>query len=428
MKKSLLLFILTLGLGANAQNHPAKANESKEIHVIMGEAADSSKIYKAFVDNSPKRFNIPGAPRFAVVGKDEKFYFGIGGLVKTTVSFDFPNPINSGMYFTPANIPMSGQPGNGGLVQFNAQQSSLFFNFVAMPGTDNSIGAYINFDLCGNNYTPFLQYAYLTWRGFIVGYNTTLFLDGAASAPTIDKEGPNATTYTINPLVDYAHTFKNGITLAIGAEIGPESFTTTSQTANVNQRIPDIPAYIQYNFNNNPNAYIRFSGLLRNMQYRDEVKDKNGNITGYGIKTSGILPASDKFIAYFQLGYGKGITSYFEDMAGLGLDLAPDPQNAGQLEAVEAWGGYIGLQYNFTKKCYTSATYSHTRNYAKKYDDGSTPWSQQYRYGQYLAANVFYNITSQLTWGIEWDWGRRMNMDGYSRHDNRIQTMLQFSF
>ncbi|MCH5318957.1 MAG: hypothetical protein J1E38_04545 [Paramuribaculum sp.] len=428
MKKTLLFLTILTGMGLNAQNHPAKANESKEIHIVMGNAADSTKVYDAFVENAPKRFNIPGAPRFAIVGKDEKFYFGIGGLAKATVSFDFPNPINSGQYFTTANIPMHGAPGNGGLFQINAQQSSLFFNFVAFPGSKNRLGAYINFDLCGNNYTPFLQYAYLTWRDFIVGYNTTLFLDGAASAPTIDKEGPNATTYAINPLVDYAHKFKNGITLAVGAEIGPESFTTTSKTASVNQRIPDIPAYIQYNFKGNPNSYVRFSAILRNMQYRDDVKDKNGNVTGWGIKASGILPASNKFIAYFQMGYGKGITSYFEDMAGLGLDLTPDPSVSGKLEAVKAWGGYIGLQYNFSKKCYSSVTYSQTRNYANGYSDGSTPWDSQYKYGQYLAANVFYNITSQLTWGAEWDWGRRVDMNGLSRHDNRLQTMLQFTF
>ena len=88
----------------------------------------------------------------------------------------------------------------------------------------------------------------------------------------------------------------------------------------------------------------------------------------------------------------------------------------------------LGLQYTFSPKVFASATYSHARAYAGRYDGGSTPWNEQYSYAQYVSANVFYTILPGLQCGMEYLYGRRVDMDGVSRHDNRINTMLQFSF
>ncbi|MCH5223011.1 MAG: porin [Muribaculaceae bacterium] len=432
MNKAIFLTILAgvANIGF-AQNHPAKSNESQEIHTIGFTPADSAAVYKAFVENAPKRFQIAGAPRFAIIGKDEKFYLGIGGTAKGVVGFDFPNPISNEVYFTTSSIPMSQAAGNGGHFWINGQQTNVYLNAVALPGTDNQLGFYFNFDLCGNNYSPVIQYAYLTYRGFLVGYNTSLFYDGNACGPGIDKEGPNSLTWALNSVVDYTHAFKNGITLAIGAEIGTYSYTTNKYTQQVSQRLPDIPAYIQYNFNNNPNSYVRFSALARFLQYRNLEVDKNKTVGGWGIKASGTVPIGQKWQTYFQLGYGKGITGYFEDLNGMNLDLTPNPTIDGKLNAVPSWGGYFGLQYNWNSNWYSSVCYSHLRNYAKKYSSADSPtvdWSSQYRYAQYMALNTFYNINAMLTWGIEWDWGRRADMNGLSKHDNRIQSMLQFNF
>lgn len=431
MKKSFILLFSALSISCFAQNHPAKINESQEIHTLGFTPADSAAVYRAFVENAPKRFQISGAPRFAIIGKNEKFYLGIGGTLKGVVGFDFPNPISSPVYFTTSSIPMNPVKGNGGHFWINAQQSNLFFNVVALPGTDNQLGFYFNFDLCNNNYAPNVQYAYLTYRGFILGYNTSLFYDGNACGPGIDKEGPNSLTWALNSVLDYTHSFSNGISLAIGAEVGTYSYTTNKYTEQVSQRLPDIPAYIQYNFNNNPNAYVRFSAMARFLQYRDLTLSKNETVGGWGVKASGTFPMGSKWQAYYQAGYGEGITGYFEDLNGMNLDLTPNPAVDGKLNAVPSWGGYFGLQYNFTDNCYSSVCYSHLRNYAKDYSSADSPtlsWDSQYRYAQYMALNLFYNINSQLTWGIEWDWGRRVNMDGLSRHDNRLQTMLQFNF
>lgn len=205
------------------------------------------------------------------------------------------------------------------------------------------------------------------------------------------------------------------------------------------QRIPDIPAYIQYTSKTNSNNSIRLAVIGRDLNYYDMTGRKVRNVWGGGLTLSGTLEVLPNLIAYYQAGYGKGITGYFQDQQTLGLDLTPDPNDPSRMVANKAWGAYIGLQYNWTPKCYSAVLYSQTRNYAEKYDystfatgngnnDFQTKWGDHYKYGQYLAVNVFYNISSMFSWGLEWDWGRRVNHDGLSRHDNRIQTMLQLTF
>lgn len=441
-KTALLIGLMTATMGALAQQvHPARQDDNHHM-ILVGEttAVDTAAIYRAFLENAPKMYNIPGAPRFAIIGNQEKFYLGIGGAVKTTLSYDFSNPISSPTYFEPADIPMgptANPRGNGGQFAISAQQTQFYFNAVAFPQSKYKVGIYINFDLCTSNYSPNLQYAYLTFCGFTAGANYSLFLNTNAAAPTVDKENANALTYAMNQVLQYQHTFKNNITLAIGAEIGPKSFTNAPQAYSVNQRVPDIPAYIQYTSKSNPNNSIRFSVIGRDLQYFNMNKGKVDNVWGGGVKVSGTLGIIPNLIAYYQAGYGKGITGYFQDMQTLGLDLTPDPVDNGKMIANKAWGAYLGLQYNWSPKCYSAVLYSQTRNYAKKFDavgttsgtdDFSTSWGDQYKYGQYFAANVFYNISSQFSWGLEWDWGRRVNHDGLSRHDNRIQTMLQLTF
>lgn len=65
--------------------------------------------------------------------------------------------------------------------------------------------------------------------------------------------------------------------------------------------------------------------------------------------------------------------------------------------------------------------------YPDRYYGGSTPWNEQYKYAQYGVANVIWNITSRISAGIEYIYGRRVDMNGLSRHDNRLQTMFQIT-
>ena len=434
--KNLTRFMLLLpavGIvpAAYGQNHPLTPvrQEVTVINSCGGSEVDTLRvsIYEIFAENAPKSFKVPGAPRFAIEGKNRQFYFGIGGTAKATLSYDWGNPIDNAYDFTTSAIPAQTRKGDGGLTQFSVATSSLFFNFVAMPGDKNQIGAYFNFNFTGNgnNYGFNLYYAYLKYRGLTVGYDFSLFSDTAAIPPSIDNEGPCALTAIPKGVIDYRYQIDRHWSVAIGAELPILSATVGDKTYTVSQRVPDIPAYVQYSWGGGK-SWIRVSGILRNMQYHDVKADRNRDVVGWGVKTSGSASLSPFVTAYWQGAYGRGITSYFQDLYEGGLDMVPGAD--GRLRAVKAWGGYLGLQYNISPKVFATTTYSHLRNYAPRYEGGEVAWGSQYRYAQYALANVIWNITPQISTGLEYIYGRRVDMSGVSRHDNRIQTMLQFSF
>lgn len=51
-----------------------------------------------------------------------------------------------------------------------------------------------------------------------------------------------------------------------------------------------------------------------------------------------------------------------------------------------------------------------------------------YKYGLYGTANIFWNITPRCQTGVEYNFGKRQNMDREHRWVNRVSMMAQFSF
>lgn len=425
----LALLLAFAPAAAYAQSHPSHKDERPQ-HLMFEGDADS--VGRTLKENAPAHYNIPGLPRFAIFGKEGKFYLGIGGAVKATASYDFGNPVSNPNEFATSAIPMDIAPGNGARFRASAQQSSIFVNFVALPGNDNQIGAFVSMNFIGDNYTPSLQQAYLTYRGIKAGYSYGLFCDLAAGVPTIDYEGPNSFTSIPNAVIDYERSFgpKKEWKFGVGLELPQNSYTLTSNTASVSQRLPDIPAYIQYSWAKG-SGWLRLAAMVRNLYYRDLGAGSNVDKVGWGINLSGSTPVAGGLTAFWQAVYGKGISSYFQDLNGAGMDLLPDPHNSGVLNTVKSWGGYLGLQYTFSPKVFCSATYSHVRTYVPRYGDqasSASGWDAQYKYAQYAVANIFWNITPILQTGLEYIYGRRVGYSGAQAHDNRIQTMLQLSF
>lgn len=77
---------------------------------------------------------------------------------------------------------------------------------------------------------------------------------------------------------------------------------------------------------------------------------------------------------------------------------------------------------------FATASYSHVRTYADSFSGGSTPFGEQYKYAQYVVANLFWTPNSLLQTGIEYLYGRRVDYGGARGHDNRIQAMIALNF
>ena len=442
--------------------------EEKDYVFLFGNVHRDTAVLRVLIQNAPDYFNAPDMPRFAIIGKERKFYLGIGGYAKASISYDFANPVTNPLCFVTSSIPMEEIPGNGTLVQMNAGASNLFFNFIALPHTKNQIGAYINFDFSGNNanYGFSLKSAYLTYKGFTLGFKPSLFTDGAACAPTVDQQGPNAMTFLFNTVLNYQYAFNSHWKVGVGLEMPVVNATYNNYSYQVNQRVPDIPFYGQFSYKEGK-AWIRLSGLIRNMYYRNVSEGSTEDVFGYGIKLSGTTPLGRKVKLFYQTVYGKGLGSYIQDLQGLGLDMVPASASGtcgtsgtsgtsgisgtaasasasgtcgfggldnslklGTLESVEALGSYTGLMWQISPKFYTSATFSEVECfYPEAADDGSTAQSvSMYKRSKYFVANMFYNITPSVQAGLEYLWGSRENVDGTTHHDTRLQTAVRVNF
>lgn len=391
---------------------------AQETHFEVVSEEDST--YRHLHENAPHLENVADVPRFTLIGKDRRFYMGLGASINATAGFDFGHPISDPNYFVTSRIPMTIAPGNGGQFKFSAQQSRIYLNILAFPGNENQFGAYAAINFLGENYAPKLHHAYLRYRGLTAGYTYTMFADVSCVPPTIDYEGPNGLPTIIHAMVSYEGKFgpKKEWGYGIALDNPEASYTDAARTATVSQRVPDVPFYLQRSWADG-RGWLRASGIVRNILYRDLVSEKNVDRVGWGVKLSGKSPVYGPLSAYYMGLYGKGIASYIQDLNGAAMDLAPSRENPGRLEAVEAWSGMIGLQYQFSPKVFSTTTYSHVRAYG---DTGV------YRYAQYFVANIFYDINSVVQAGAEYLYGRRVAFDGAQAHDNRLQVMLKLSF
>lgn len=384
-------------------------------------------VLKVLEENAPNYFNAPGMPRFSVIGKDREFYLGIGGYIRGTASYDFGNPIESPLYFIPSDIPMYGAAGNGSLLQFSAASSNIFFNFVALPHTEDKVGAYIDFGFAEGlgDYGFSLKAAYLTYRNVIAGYTTSLFTDGAAAAHTIDQQGPNAMTFLFNTVINYRVALTRHWSVGAGLEMPSVNASYHTYTRAVNQRVPDIPFYIQYGWKEGK-GWLRLSGLLRNMYYRNELEGRNVDEVGWGVKLSGASPIGRTLTLYSQSVFGKGIASYVQDLQGLGLDMVPVEAGSGRMKTTQVVASYCGLQWEMSPKLSASATFSEVKCFLP--DEIQDKGEDTYKEGIYFVSNVIYNVSPVLTTGIEYLWGSRKNRDDVVRHNNRIQIAMRVNF
>lgn len=416
MKKSLLSAgAALLALGASAQST-----------TNFIETIDSVNVYNIMLENAPQRPKMKDVPRFTLVGKDSKFYLGFGANLKFVGDFDWNNPVDDANNFAPANIPMSVKPGDGGKTQFSIGQSNFYMNFVALPGTSNQLGIFLDINFLGSSPKAVaLHHAYLKYRGITAGYVHSVFTDLAAEPYSIDFAGPNSITFRRIPNISYTQKF--GKDKMWSASLGFDlpsmaAFTTATGTERVNQRMPNIPIAIQRTWAGGQ-GWLRASAIFRDLYYRNTITGRNEGELGWGVKVSGKTPIVGGLSCSYQGVYGKGIATYINDLEGTSLDLVPVAGEAGKLQTVKAWGAYGSLRYDFSPKVFMNVTYSHVRAYTP----ADVAGADTYKYGQYVTSNLIWNINSFASCGIEYLWGRRVNFDGMQAHDNRIMVMLQVS-
>ena len=382
------------------------------------------EIMKAMYEANGRHFQDPRAPRFLFLDRKGRVALGIGGYVKGTMSVDMGGIANSPDFITAA-IPTPPQPDMRNQFRMDASTSRLFFKLVGRNKVVGEFTVYIESDFRGTSagfYGMRLRQAYIQLWRFRVGRTWSTFCDVIAAPPTIDFQGPSGSVLAMNTVLQYIQPIGKNWEMVMAVETPSATYTTLPHYCDaISQRVPDIPSYIQFKWDNGQ-SHIRLSNLLRMLSYRNLVSDKNQFSICWATQLSSVIRASQHFTLFLQGAYGRGYGDYLNDLSGYGYDLIPGEHN-GTMVAPYALGLVGGVQYTIRPGLFVSAAYSQCR----LYDEPSLS-ATAYRYAQYVVANAFYSPFPNCQIGIEYLYGNRHNYNNISGSAHRINTMIQYNF
>ena len=264
-----------------------------------------------------------------------------------------------------------------------------------------------------------------SFLGLTFGRDVTTFCDLTASPQTIDFQGPNAYNFNFATMIRYEYSFlRKHMKIGIAAEMPNVSGTYGTTLAPIPQRVPDVPVYLQVAWGRNRRSHIRASAVFRDMYLRNLATDSNVAVFGWGVQASGNIHIARFLQIFFNGVYGKGITPYLQDLTGSGLDFTPNPQNPNSVQTMPMYGWQAAAQVNILRNLFVSGGYSTVT--VCKHNGYYAP--EEYRHGQYMFGNIFWNVTRRFCIAAEYLRAIRQNMDGAKNSANRVNFMMQYSF
>lgn len=385
---------------------------------------DSIKeVINAFYYDQFRNFQDPDAPYFLFMSKEAGVAMGVGGGVRMRAFYDWGGAM-PGTAFSPMLIPIPANPAN--MKHFGTTPSGtyLFFRVMGHHKLFGHYQFYIESNFTGYEGRDFrLKKAYAMIKDFTFGYASSSFSDPAALPPVVDAAGVNNKISVTSVLARYMPTFKKRWSVGVSVET-PETAIGADQknTSVVSSWLPDFAALVQYQWAQG--QHVRLSGIIRTLSYRNNIDRQNHNLAGWGLHLSSVAHPVGSVTTYLNFNYGKGYASMGGDlMYGGGYDLVGDPDRPGTLYAPASFGWSAGVQYNFTPTLFASVSASETR-YLPKHGVAS----DEYKYGVFACANIFWYITSRISVAAELDWGYRKNFSGQHRQARRTNVMAAFSF
>ncbi|MDE7136102.1 MAG: hypothetical protein K2N91_05675 [Muribaculaceae bacterium] len=409
-----------------------KAEQMRSHHIISmdhGSAQSTQEhtdsIIRIFYEDQFRHAQDARAPYFLMMSRGNNMAMGIGGKLQGNMYYDFDGTIK-GSDFATSSIPVPFDAANPTRFQSDISQTSIF---ATVFGRSERFGNYI-VDVEGKFVGPSnsfkLKKAYITVGKVTFGQHKSTFCDPSAIPSTVETLGPIGAVDDGRFLLRFIQPLKHQLSVAASIEMPHDNYSELQGfTESTSAAMPNFAAYLQYG---KTDKHVRLAGIVKSMRYRDLASATNHSVTGYGLNLTtkyNILPA---LTFYGAANYGRGIGGMVNDLGNGSNDLlsyAATSDNAGKMYAPESFGWYAGLEYRFTPSVFSTVIFSQDRLYTKS---GSDYAAGAYRYGMYAVANIFWDITPRFEIGAEFDWGRRVNVDGTADNAHRIGLSGSFSF
>ncbi|MDP3399176.1 MAG: DcaP family trimeric outer membrane transporter [Bacteroidales bacterium] len=344
----------------------------------------------------------------------------IGGTIRAVAFQDFNGTI---MNYEFINSTMSA-PNSWDLKSRNSMDASASRLSVKITQKTENLGnidVYLETDFRGTNEAFRIRHAYVSFKGFIFGQTWSFMTDTPANAPTIDIQNVNSRTFFRTPLIGYVGNLGKGWTMGVALELPKIKITTVTGIKAVNQKVPDLPVYIQYK---GTKGHIKLTGAVRSLQYGMTANQDIQTEAGLGVQLSGTFKPVKGLTLYSQGIYGKGIARYINDLAAQSMDLLPVAE--GGLRTMPMYGVSLGAKLDFSKSVYATSTFSVAG--LEKNDGLYLTRDNDFFKGNYFSASLFWNTYKNLTMAWEYIHGTRINTNDVKGNANRAQFMVLYSF
>lgn len=361
--------------------------------------------------------------------------FSFGGFVKLdamatdTTDGEIADGSVGRLFYAPSTIPVGGAD-EGVDTDVHAQFSRFWFAADTALESGDKLRAYLEFDLFGGGSNAFLgnetatnthgvtvRHAYVTWNRWLAGQTWSNFQDVAALPDSVDFIGPTeGTVFVRQAQLRYTR--------------GPWSFsvenpeTTVMPYLNAGARIasddnalPDLTARWTHKAGW---GHVGVGLLARQFAYENVATGVDDTSTGAALSVSGKVNLGTSDDLRFMLTGGRGLGRY------LGLGIASDTvlDATGNLDAVDAAGGFVAWRHAFSPKLRSNLFWSAA---AFDHDTALSGLAVTERV-QSWHANLIYSPLPKLDIGAELIWGERTLENGADGELRRLHTHVKYSF
>ena len=395
-----------------------QADEDEKVFLKIGSDSIPTEIQSAFEAFRGPLYNDPGLPAFALVSRNKRIAAGIGGYVRFTTSFDFAG-VMPNRDFIPFLIPIPASSSQRSQFNMDASTSRLFLRILAQTRA-GLVHFFVETDFRASGDRNRFSAIYASLRGWRLGRYWSVMADLDSYPPSVDFQGPNSFAGTSTYQISYEGPLNKHFSFGVGLELPDYSIADSLSGQQLPQRIPTLPAYIQYG---GKWGHVRLAALARPLLYKNAITSHNTYAMTWGMVASAFLQPFPKTNFYLQTVYGDGIGNYNFELNGLGLDLVPNPRKPGKLQPAKFWGGYVGVKYAFSNFFQASSIYSQLRFFKNDILNRA-----MYRVGKYLVFTGYFTLTPRLELAIEYDFGSLELKDRQSGDANRVIGMIRYNF
>ncbi|HEY2786084.1 MAG TPA: DcaP family trimeric outer membrane transporter [Fimbriiglobus sp.] len=377
------------------------------------------------------------------------------GFVRLDGTYDF-KPMGGTDSFVTSQIPVP--QGRGQNFAMNPRYTRFGFDTeTPIESMDWTLKTRLEVDFFnGNDSGAFgsfplrLRFAWADFGPFLIGQAASVFMDYDVFPNVLDYQGPPGMILMRQPIAAIHFPVGEKLQVSMGIEqpysdiqwlengawvLNPGSGVITTPAVGKNvQDVPDVTSNVRYK---GDYGHVQVAGILRKLTFQPAAGDSAYDDVGYGINVTGTFHpwayfsgtstsgdcatnlSKSRFL--WQYAAGRGISRYYNDVNGLGLDATWDPANG--LRTIPSEGWFLAYEHWWTNKWISNFTYSETQ-----LDLTNTLPGNTYNRANYVTANLIWLPVERMGVGLEYLYGTRKDKDGEKGDNTRIQVGFQYRF